>query len=94
MSFSGDDFTVKDAVSGKVMFQIDGSAFSFRGEKSECCVMDGKVCFWLIFLDGLLVTSNPRCPWQAIIPDPEKDARSPLNLYRYRHLIRTTSFPS
>lgn len=44
MSFSGDDFTVKDAVSGQVMFQIDGSAFSFRGEKSECCVMDGKVC--------------------------------------------------
>lgn len=35
MSFSGDDFTVKDAVSGQVMFQVDGSAMAIRDNKSE-----------------------------------------------------------
>lgn len=37
MSFSGDDFTIKDAVSGAVMFKVDGSAMSLRDNKSECC---------------------------------------------------------
>ena len=35
MSFSGDDFTIKDAVSGAVMFQVDGKALAIRGDKSE-----------------------------------------------------------
>jgi uncharacterized protein YxjI len=35
MSFSGDDFTVKDAVSGQVMFKVDGSAMAIRDNKSE-----------------------------------------------------------
>ncbi|KAG7562903.1 hypothetical protein FFLO_01593 [Filobasidium floriforme] len=34
MSFSGDDFAVKDAYNGQTMFQVDGSAFSFRQNKS------------------------------------------------------------
>jgi hypothetical protein len=36
MSFSGDDFTIKDAVSGAVMFKVDGSALALRDNKSEC----------------------------------------------------------
>lgn len=35
MSFSGDDFAVKDAYNGQTMFQVDGSAFSFRQNKCE-----------------------------------------------------------
>jgi uncharacterized protein YxjI len=35
MSFSGDDFTIKDAVSGAVMFKVDGSALALRDNKSE-----------------------------------------------------------
>jgi hypothetical protein len=35
VSFSGDDFSVKDAYNGQTMFQVDGSAFSFRQNKSR-----------------------------------------------------------
>ncbi|KAJ9097776.1 hypothetical protein QFC20_006122 [Naganishia adeliensis] len=34
ISFSGDDFTVKDAVSGQVMFKVDGSAMAIRDNKT------------------------------------------------------------
>lgn len=38
MSWSGDDFTVKDARTGQPIFMVDGKAMSFRGAKSECCI--------------------------------------------------------
>ncbi|EPQ31888.1 uncharacterized protein PFL1_00087 [Pseudozyma flocculosa PF-1] len=34
MSMSGDDFSVKDAVTGNTMFKVDGSYFSMRDKKN------------------------------------------------------------
>lgn len=44
VSWSGDDFTVKDAVTQGPLFRIDGAAFSLRGSKSVKDV-EGKALF-------------------------------------------------
>ena len=35
VSISGDDFSVKDAVTGQTVFKVDGSAFSLRDAKGK-----------------------------------------------------------
>jgi len=47
MSFSGDDFAVKDAYNGQTMFQVDGSAFSFRQNKCELASNNMLLCFMI-----------------------------------------------
>ncbi|KAJ9091076.1 hypothetical protein QFC19_009250 [Naganishia cerealis] len=39
MSFSGDDFTVKDAMSGQVMFKVEGSSLSIRDNKKRTSLL-------------------------------------------------------
>lgn len=35
LSFSGDDFTIKDAMTGQPMFKVNGKAVSMRDSKSK-----------------------------------------------------------
>lgn len=35
LSLTGDDFDIKDAATGAVVFHVDGKAFSIRGRKGE-----------------------------------------------------------
>jgi hypothetical protein len=34
-SFSGDDFTIKDAATGQPVFRVNGKAFSWHAKKGE-----------------------------------------------------------
>jgi hypothetical protein len=42
MSFSGDDFAVKDAYTGQTMFVVEGNTFSFRDSKGEFSATAGQ----------------------------------------------------
>lgn len=99
MSFSGDDFAVKDAYNGQTMFQVDGSAFSFRQNKCESA-SDNVLLYYMILLtylfddDDVLIFvrispySRQRRSRTKIIYHPTQTPSHPLYLPRHRPYLR------
>jgi hypothetical protein len=105
MSFSGDDFAVKDAYNGQTMFQVDGSAFSFRQNKCESASDNMLLCFMIrsMYLfddddDDVLTCvrissySRQRRPRTKTIHHPAQTPLHPFYLPRHRPYLRLRPF--